>query len=114
MIDGLHDWMERGLSPPEAVTEATKAYLDAEDATGAWLEECCEKSPDAWDATKRLFSSWKDWSERAGEFTGSARQMGDRLEARGYIRHRRNRARGHSGLQRIPDSVPDHPHWNPE
>ncbi len=30
-----------GLAPPEAVRAATAAYLEAEDALMAWVEECC-------------------------------------------------------------------------
>src|SRR5262249_5031698 len=32
MIEGCVDWQERGLAPPEIVTKATAAYLEAEDA----------------------------------------------------------------------------------
>jgi putative DNA primase/helicase len=42
MIEGCRSWQDQGLDPPEAVTEATEAYLEAEDAMGAWIEECCE------------------------------------------------------------------------
>ena len=42
MIDGCVDWQQRGLAPPEVVTAATAAYLDAQDSVAAWLDECCE------------------------------------------------------------------------
>ena len=42
MIDGCVDWQERGLAPPEVVTAATAAYLEAQDSIAAWLDECCE------------------------------------------------------------------------
>ena len=35
MINGAMHWQESGLRPPEAVTAATKAYLEAEDALSA-------------------------------------------------------------------------------
>jgi putative DNA primase/helicase len=41
MVEGCIDWQRRGLDPPEAVTAATAAYLEAEDAMAAWIEDCC-------------------------------------------------------------------------
>ena len=32
-----------GLRPPKAVKDATAAYLEAEDALAAWIEEACER-----------------------------------------------------------------------
>ena len=43
MIDGCLDWRTEWLSPPVAVTAATAAYLDAEDAIAAWMDECCQR-----------------------------------------------------------------------
>ena len=39
---------EQGLRPPDVVRAATDAYLDGQDAFGAWLEECCDLDPNAW------------------------------------------------------------------
>jgi hypothetical protein len=48
MIDGCVDWQERGLAPAEVVTTATAAYLEAEDALAAWIEESGRRDPNAW------------------------------------------------------------------
>ncbi len=37
MIDGCVDWQRGGLKPPQAVIDATAAYLDDEDAIAAWI-----------------------------------------------------------------------------
>src|SRR5262249_54056800 len=37
MITGCLDWQEHGLGPPAAVLEATRTYLEAEDAFQLWL-----------------------------------------------------------------------------
>jgi hypothetical protein len=55
MIDGCLEWQKRGLAPPEAVTTATDAYLEAQDAFSAWLDECCERDPNAWERSMTLF-----------------------------------------------------------
>src|SRR5262249_7748703 len=49
MIQGCLDWQERGLCPPTVVTDATVAYLEAEDALSAWMDDCCRRDPQAWE-----------------------------------------------------------------
>ena len=50
MIEGCREWQAKGLQPPEIVKEATALYFEAEDAIAAWIEECCERDPQAWAA----------------------------------------------------------------
>ena len=99
MIRGCLQWQEKGLAPPEAVTAATAAYLEAEDAIAAWIEECCEIEQDHWESSADLFSSWKMCAERAGENAGSAKRFGQALETRGILPHRKNCGRGFVGLR---------------
>jgi putative DNA primase/helicase len=98
MLDGCSDWQEHRLSPPKAVAEATNAYLDAEDALAAWVEEACDKSPDAWASATTLFGSWTEWATRAGEFVGTQRRFTQALEAHGFQPHRKTNGRGFYGL----------------
>ena len=83
MIDGCTQWQELGLAPPQIVTEATAAYLESEDAVAAWIEECCERDPQAWASSAALFKSWNEWATLAGEFVGSTRRFAQLLESRG-------------------------------
>ena len=53
MIDGCVAWQKRGLAPPKVVTAATEAYLKAEDAVSAWIEECCERKANAASSTSK-------------------------------------------------------------
>jgi putative DNA primase/helicase len=99
MIDGCTDWQERGLAPPEVVTAATAAYLESEDALSAWIEEACERDPNAWEKRSDLFSSWVGWAEKAGEYVGPQKQFIRRLEAKGFEEKRHNYGRGFLGLR---------------
>jgi P4 family phage/plasmid primase-like protien len=45
MIDGCMRWQRDKLSPPKVVADATLAYLEAEDAIAAWLDECATEIP---------------------------------------------------------------------
>jgi putative DNA primase/helicase len=99
MIDGCTDWQERGLAPPEIVREATAAYLESEDALSAWIEEACQRDPNAWEKRSQLFASWMEWAEKAGEYVGSQKQFIGRLEAKGFEEKRHSHGRGFLGLR---------------
>jgi putative DNA primase/helicase len=99
LIEGCLDWQTTGLAPPKAVTEATSKYLESEDAVSAWIEECCELKAGEWTSSKDLFASWKTWAENAGEFVGSRKQLGEKLESRSLEPLRRHAGvRGFLGL----------------
>ncbi len=84
-VQGCLEWRKKGLSPPQAVREATEEYLAAEDSFAAWLEECTTPADD-WqtETSADLFASWKTWAEKAGEQIGSRKRFADMLQARGY------------------------------
>jgi putative DNA primase/helicase len=98
MIEGCVAWQGRGLKPPEAVTAATSAYLEAQDAIAAWIDDQCDRNPNAWERSKTLFANWKNWAERSGEICGDTKTFRDRLEARG-IYHKRESGTGRAGYQ---------------
>jgi putative DNA primase/helicase len=99
MIEGCLAWQRIGLAAPAVVTDATKAYLEAEDAMAAWLEECCHRDPQAWEKSSSLFVSWSAWAVKAGEQAGSQKRFSERLEARGIESQRRMNGRGFVGLK---------------
>lgn len=99
MIDGCIDWQKRGLGPPESVTNATAAYLEAEDAMAAWLDEAGTRDLSAWEATKTLFASWKAWADNAGEHAGTMKRFTQNLETRGLTLERKTHARGFRGFR---------------
>ena len=105
MIDGCLAWQVEGLRPPEMVLNATAAYLEAEDATSSWIEECCVRDPVAWGSATELFNSWKLWAEAAGEFVGSAKRFGQNLETRGIVAQRKRSGRGYVGLRLLPNDM---------
>jgi putative DNA primase/helicase len=99
MINGCLDWQETGLRPPKVVTDATAAYLEAEDAFAAWIDDCYVRDPQAWTASAALFTSWSEWAVKAGEHVGTQKSLSQVLEARGFTyKHRRN-GRGFLGLR---------------
>jgi putative DNA primase/helicase len=87
MVEGCLAWQREGLNPPQAVTAATAAYLEAQDSMAAWLDECCDLDPNAWERSLDLFVSWKIWAERGGHFVGDAKTFRDRLDGRDGVTH---------------------------
>ncbi len=83
-IEGCLAWQRAGLRPPECVVSATKEYFEAEDALGQWIEERAQIHPDAKQATADLFVDWREWAERAGEYTGSIKRFAELLITRGF------------------------------
>jgi putative DNA primase/helicase len=97
IIEGCIRWQEMGLAPPKAVTSATDAYLEAEDALGAWIDEQCIRDPNAWEKTTTLYAAWKEWADRSGEYAGSLKRFSQILELRGSgygVSYQRDKARG--------------------
>jgi putative DNA primase/helicase len=99
MIDGCLAWQKHGLCPPTVVTDATAAYLEAEDSIAAWIDDRCERNPQAWESASRLFESWSAWATKAGEQIGSMKRFAERLDARGIASHRKKNGRGFVGLR---------------
>jgi putative DNA primase/helicase len=97
MIDGCMSWQRDKLSPPKVVSEATAAYLEAEDAIAVWLDECCELDANAWEASAILFLSWTNWATKSGEHVGTQKRFVQALENRGFI-YQREGGRGRRGF----------------
>ncbi len=66
LMAGCLEWRREGLRPPRAVLDATNAYLEAEDAIAAWIDDKCERDRKAWEQSTDLFASWSAWAEKAG------------------------------------------------
>jgi putative DNA primase/helicase len=99
MIRGCLDWQQRkGLQPPQAVTEATAAYLEAEDIFAAWLGDAGTRDANSWERTGRLFASWSAYAVAAGEFPGSEKRFAQNMEKRGFTHERRGKER-HRGFR---------------
>jgi putative DNA primase/helicase len=110
IIDGCLDWQAEGLRQPQAVADATAAYMEAEDSIAAWIDDRCECDPAAWESSTVLFASWSAWAERAGENTGTMRRFAQTLESRGFQLQRMRHGRGCQGI-RVKPSEDAEPYW---
>jgi putative DNA primase/helicase len=99
LVEGCLNWQVEGLRQPQAVLEATEAYLSAEDTIAAWIDDKCERSVAAWESSSALFASWSAWANAAGENSGSNKRFAQALETRGFAPIRKMRGRGFEGLR---------------
>jgi putative DNA primase/helicase len=107
-IEGCLTWQRQGLSPPKVVCDATNEYLAAEDALGRWLEDRCLLGADYSSSSSVLFADWREWADLSGEYIGSQKAFSQRLEERGFQRHRTGVRRSFLGLKLLnaePEAV---------
>lgn len=106
-LEGCLAWLERGLTPPSVVDDATKEYFEAEDAMGQWLEERCEIRPTSRATSSDLYTEWREWAEKAGEYVGSIKRFSEVLINRGFEPTRLHGGlRGFKGLHLRPRPQP--------
>lgn len=110
-IDGCLEWQQDGLAAPLAVVAATADYLDAEDAMATWLAECCEAEPNRNVdplPSSLFYSSWRTWSEAAGEHAGSQKRFTQAMVSRGYESERITKGmdKGKMGIRGLRFSLP--------
>ena len=93
LINGCLEWQVDGLRPPQAVREATAAYLASEDDIATWIDQKCTRDPRAWEPTSALYQSWSTWAQSAGEFVVSMKRFSQALDTRNF-RFGRSRIEG--------------------
>jgi putative DNA primase/helicase len=109
MIEGGLEYQKRGLDPPPAVAKATDDYFTAQNSFAYWIEDCCERDPNAWTPTTTLFASFKTWCEKASVRHGNITTFGEALTDNGCEWQHTNKGNGYWGLRIRQDPPP--PHW---
>jgi putative DNA primase/helicase len=75
-----------GLLPPESVILASQEYMEAEDLTGQWFEECAHLDQKAWTSSAQLYKSYQEWAERNGIGGWSIKRFSSWLSERPGLR----------------------------
>jgi putative DNA primase/helicase len=87
-VGGCVAWRRAGLRAPDAVAAATSDYRSAEDVIGQFLEE--RTAPGERSDSAAVFAAYRDWCERTGEKSISAKALNEKLGERGYHRKKSN------------------------
>jgi putative DNA primase/helicase len=105
MIDGCLDWQTSGLEKPASVLAATEEYFSDQDLFAHWLAEECDCKPgnaDLSESSSRLFKSWKEYAQAAGNSPGSQQSFKDQMIRHGFKFYRSNKAREFFGVSLQP------------
>ncbi len=76
LLDGLRDWLDRGLVEPESVTAATETYRSDSDPLGRFLTDCTEPLVDGRVQTTVLHQLYCAWAKANGEREWSPKGFG--------------------------------------
>lgn len=102
-VAGCLAWQREGLNPPACVQAATDEYFEAEDAVGQWIDERCLLANTHREGVSELFSDWREWAERAGEYVGSVKRFSELMTTRKFEKCRlTGGARGIAGIALRP------------
>jgi putative DNA primase/helicase len=110
VLEGCAAWQKTGLAPPEAVTKATAAYLEAEDAVSARMQERCEREGE--DSLANLYASWRSWADFNGEQPRTNKWLVQALEARRFEPRKTMKGRQVLGLHALRTDQTDGVWWD--
>jgi putative DNA primase/helicase len=83
-VRGCVDWQRNGLGGAERITSATAAYRTEMDTLAGFLDECCVVACGVTVKFSKLFSTYKNWCEEAGETPEKRKGFSNQLNDRGY------------------------------
>jgi putative DNA primase/helicase len=99
--EGCQLWQDHGLKAPEAVTSATEQYREESDNILTFIDECCERDPDAEVTKGTLYEAYNEWARKSGEYPVTKRDFGGRLLEKGFSEHRIKKGRFWKGIKLI-------------
>ncbi len=84
MLDGLRDWLDRGLVAPEEVRTATAEYRRDSDQLGRFLEACVLVAPGERVQSSLLHAVFNAWSKANSMTEWKGRGFSDAMTERGF------------------------------
>lgn len=80
MIDGCLTWQRDRLGTAKAITAATSAYFEQQDAFGRWLDERCIRGPGLRLRPGELLSDFNEWAKANGEETAGRNSFAELID----------------------------------
>jgi putative DNA primase/helicase len=88
IVRGCLEWHREGLLAPDEVRQATREYRAEMDILAGFLADCCIRGERERSYAGELYSTYRRWSEAAGERPESQKRFGGRLKERGFLNDR--------------------------
>ena len=109
-VRGCLEWQEGGLQAPTAVQEATKIYQTDMDILGDFIAERCVIAEGERVAATEIYNAYKAWIPETGERVMTKKQLGQRLQERGFVSVKGAQGRRYwVGLRLAQDDDEDRP-----
>lgn len=90
MVEGLRDYLDRGLDPPASVLDATATYKSEMDIVADFIEQNLVVKAGSTTTGRELYSRYTYWAKDFGEKQLSHRALSLALEPRGFTRRKSN------------------------
>lgn len=87
-IEGLKDYEQQGLNPPDCVTQATAGYRDNSDKIKCFIKDCMIPSDGSRETLTEVYSRYSDWCRSSGYASGSKRSFKNEMIKRGLLLER--------------------------
>ncbi len=100
MVRGCQQWQQRGLCPPDVVTNATHGYRAENDTVGRFLEECCATADGVFVMKGELHDAYKAWCAVSGLDHLEKNPFGARIKRLGFKEAKTHAGRMWIGLER--------------
>ena len=98
-VAGHGQYLERGLSPPPKVADATEEYFSDNDRIGQFLERSTRAVPGGRVGASMLYGEYVEWLRGAGEYPESQRRFTQDLRRRGVGAAKTSKARFYTGIE---------------
>jgi putative DNA primase/helicase len=98
-LEGCMEWQQKGLAEPRMILDAVKEYRSSSDIFELFLEECTERDPKHQDTARRLYAAYASWAKDNGHRAASSTKFSQRLQDRGFKRHRTKTGPVYLGLR---------------
>ena len=90
-VEGTQLWQKHGLGIPQVVRKATAEYRSDMDTFQPFIDERCEKSPNAKEGSQAMYNAYTDWCTSAGIRNPYKQAVFNlMLEERGFVRKKTN------------------------
>ena len=87
-VRGCLAWQRDGLQPPGVVADATAGYRGEMDVIGQFLEDRCTVGTGLTTTAGELWAAFGEWCQATGEYQGTQKSFGLKLNERGFERFR--------------------------
>jgi putative DNA primase/helicase len=84
LLDGLREWLDKGLVPPKEVTDATAEYRRDSDQLGRFLEGVVVRKEGARVQSSVLLATFNAWAKATGGTEWKGRGLANAMTERGY------------------------------